>query len=202
VTSSSTYTISGGNVKSHRSKATAIVTTFGAGLACAGLAPSAEAAIVNLTPSPQTVAYLGGCIPIDLGPAAFIQCNDVQGKTMYAAASLGIVGLRTAPASSAITVGQAFVGAIFRGVGGTGTSTFAFLTTANQVGWFRVNFGAPFGPLTYLGGAFNDTPGGSIHSGTSAVPEPATLALLGLAGLAAGARGITRRRETKSLETT
>jgi hypothetical protein len=192
----------GGFMSGKHSQAKKIVTTFGAGLACAYLAPTAEGAIVSFTPSPQTVNFLNGTgfagcgtHPVQLGTLGVInQCNDLLGKSIYA--GLNIVGLRTAAVSNIVTVSQAFGSKIFRTTAATGTDTFAFRTAgASRLGWFRVNFGGPGGAVTYLDGAYNTDPRAPIHVG--AVPEPVTLSLLGLAGLAAGARGLKRRRENR-----
>ena len=108
-------------------------------------------------------------------------------------------GQRTccAPSSSAITVGQAFTSALIIGASAAGTATFGFLTNANQVGWIRMNLAGTGGAISYLAAAFNNTPGGTIHSGATA-PEPSTAALLaGIGLLAMGAPGIRRLRKRR-----
>jgi hypothetical protein len=116
--------------------------------------------------------------------------NDSIGKTLNALYGFALVGFNIALASQTITVGQSFVKFTTFGTGAAGIATFGFKTAANQVGWLKLDFGGPLGPVTFLAAARNDEPGGSIHSGTgaAAVPEPTSLALAGLAALALGAR--------------
>ncbi|MEO0796318.1 MAG: hypothetical protein AAFX93_14205 [Verrucomicrobiota bacterium] len=85
----------------------------------------------------------------------------------------------------------------------SGVFTFGFITALGQPGWIRMDLGVPGGPVTFIGAAYNDTPGSVILAGVP-VPEPATtIALAGLASLAAGV-GITkarrRRQEKKAAE--
>jgi hypothetical protein len=190
-------------VIAQRSRATKIVTTFGAGLACASLAPTAEGAIIDLTPSPDVVGFNTAAI-VSLqggttGGLEIKQFNNTYGKALSAISFLNIVGLRAAPRSNIITTDQVFTDYIARSFGKNGTSTFGFITRFNQVGWVRINFGGAAKPVTYLAAAYNTTPGASMHSGTGAatVPEPTSLALLGLSALAAGSRGARRMRKSK-----
>lgn len=180
------------------SHAKKIVTTFGAGLACAYLAPTAEGAIVSFTPSPQTKPFNASlvCNNVQFGGAGTVlACNDFIGKSIY---NGNLAGFRAAPASNTITANQSFFTKIAKAPAASGTETFAFKTGIGQLGWFRVNWGGPGGAVTYIEGAYNTAPGGAIHSGGGAVPEPASLTLLGLAALAAGARGLKRRRENRA----
>ena len=172
----------------NRSHAKKIVTTFGAGLACAYLAPNAEGAIISFTPSPQTLP-VGGCIDVTLGGAGIVHACYEGNNTIYQG---NLAGLRPALVSNTITANQAFFGFVTLGAYSNAASVFGFKTTDNRLGWFRIDFTTGF---KFVEGAYNTAPGESIHAGTSAVPEPTSLALVGLAGLAAGARGVKRRRE-------
>lgn len=178
------------------SQATKIVTTFGAGLACAALAPSAEAAIISLTPTPGSVGYNPGpftyTVNVNLAPGVnFGQYNDFIGKSMVNNGG-GVLGFVFAPQSNMITASMNFTNLLI-GTGASGTATVGFQTSGGNLGWLRLNFGGSGGTVTYLAGALNTDPRAPIHSGS--VPEPATLGLLGLSALAAGARGIKRLRE-------
>jgi len=185
-------------MKLTKTQASRIVASFGVGLAGAAMTSDAEAAIISLTPVPGTNPFCGAAscgTNVNLGPGTFYQFNDTIGKSILAGA--GLAGFRSAPASQTITAGQGF-GNLVIGPGATGTGTFGFLTSAGQVGWLRMNFGGSGGAITYLAAAYNDTPGGAIHSGSlQAVPEPTSLALAALASLALGSRRVRRLREKR-----
>ena len=182
------------------SRAKKIVTTFGAGLACAALSPSAEAAIVPLTPTPGTVGYNPStsstfCVGVALnGSLNFCQYNDFIGRTM----DNGNVDFNFYPASTRIGVFSFFFD-FNPGRFASGTWTLGFRTFDNRLGWLRANYGGPGGAITYLAGALNTVPYQWIHSGSfeEEVPEPTTMALLGLSALAVGARGVHRMRANK-----
>lgn len=172
---------------------------FGAALSALAGADAAEGAIVALTANPGTLPYGGGTV-ISLAPAGltFFQFNNTTWKafgTNFATTSPNLVGFRPATVGNTITTGGSWT--IYQSVSAaaTGTGTFAFLTSSNQVGWIRMNFGGSGGAITYLGAAFESTPGNPIVAG--AIPEPATVGLFGLGILALGAAGVRKMRKRR-----
>ena len=186
-------------------KAGVAAASFGAAMSAMYLAPTAvEADIVDLTPNlPASMPFGASTFTFDFVPGSatgndFLQWNDSIGKTFSYNGGVGdIAGFVYAPLSNVVTTGMSFVSGYGVGTSGSGTATFGFLTKANQVGWIRINFGGVGGAITYLAAAYNDTPGGIIHSGTFAVPEP-TSGMAALAGLAIGAAGMRRRRKKQA----
>ena len=190
--------------KSTYKKAGATIASFGAALSAVYLSPAAvEADIVDLTPNlPASLPFGASTFIFDFVPGTasgsdMLQWNDSLGKSFSANGQAGdLVGFQYAPLSNIITTGQTFNTGIGVGTSQSGTATFGFLTKTNQVGWIKMNFGGVGGAITYLAAAFNSTPGGAIHAGTFAVPEPTGLAAL--AGLAMGAATLRRRRKQSS----
>jgi hypothetical protein len=189
---------------SKKKLAAASVATFGAAMSTMYLAPSAQADIVDLFPSPGSVAYGGGgYVGIIPGGATYdwFQWNDGIGKTFYPIGDLAGINLSLLGYSNYITNGAVFYSGIGAGPSLSGTYTFGFLTTAGQVGWIKVNFGGAGGPVTYLAAAYETDVGTGIHIGTgaSAIPEPSSFAALGLGALALGAVGVRRMRKGKKV---
>ncbi len=175
------------------------VASFGAAMTAMYISPVAvEADIVDLN-LPASAPW-GASFAFDfVGGSAddFRQFNDSFGKSFTNNGGAGdIAGFVFAPAGNLITTGMAFVFGYGVLSTSSGTATFGFKTDANQVGWLRINFGGFGNAVTYLAAAFNDTPGESIVSGQSAIPEPIT-GMGALAGLALGAAGVRRRRASK-----
>ena len=182
-------------------KVGAAVASFGAALSTVYLSPAAvEADIVDLTPNlPASLPFGASTFVFDFVPGTatgsdMLQWNDSLGKSFSINGGAGdLAGFIYAPLSNVITTGMTFNSGIGVGTTQSGTATFGFLTSANQVGWIKMNFGGAGGAITYLAAAYNNTPGGAIHSGTFTVPEPTGLAAL--AGLALGAATLRRRRK-------
>ena len=176
--------------------ATTAAASFGAAMASLHCAPELQADIVDLTFTPGSVAFGSlGYIFINEVGASFAQWNDSIGQTALggsAGTATFLDGIRVVDYSQTLSAGT------FPGVGsggttlgpyGAGTAYFGFHYQGN-VGWFSANLGGG-GPITYIAGEFGSA-GESVHVGGT-IPEPSAFAAL--AGLAAGAVGIRRRRK-------
>jgi hypothetical protein len=179
--------------------------TFGAAVSALVVANAAgaEAAIVDLTPTIGSVSipFLGPASAgsfVNLGPlGSFYQWNDTYGKTIGAFDAFGFRPAQASSVASPATIAGA--GEVNFGTGATGTVFVAF-TQGNYAGWLKLNLGGSGGAIHYLAAAYNDTPGGTIHVGSTSggeAPEPATTALIALGLLALGARGVQRLRESR-----
>jgi hypothetical protein len=170
--------------------------TFGAAMSGICLAPALEADVVDLTgnlpgtlsSTRQHVNFIGG------SSTDWAQWNDGIGKTVTGEGYLA--GVRLETVSNTLSAGASFFSYLAFGTSLSGTFTFGFITVGGNVGWIQILYSpGSASPVQYLAAAFEDG-GGSIHVGDrgGAIPEPASLGLLGLAGLAAGA-GARRRRK-------
>ena len=182
------------------------VAGYGVAMASLSMAHYADAGIVDLTgnlnPSQpfQGPASAGSYQAILGGGADFYQFNDTIGKTLRVFGDLA--GIRIATYSNAITTGMAFSQQLNFGTADAALRTFGFLTTSNQVGWIKIDFGGSGGAISYLAAAYNDEPDGNIHAGkfetvSTAVPEPSSAAL-GLGMLALGAVGLRNIRRKQA----
>lgn len=197
------------SLKKRKKRLRKYVAGFGAAMSTLAMTPHADGTVVSLTADPGAVSYSAArTSPIGVNVIAekpnfdFIQFNDSRGKSFLAAGTV-ISGFRQVAFSSAITTGQTFTGGFSLSPSASGTATYGFRTTANQVGWIRMDLGGPGGPISYLAAAFNDTPGGSIGAGhvvAAPIPEVSTgtFFLAGLGTLALGAVGVRRLRKRRS----
>ena len=174
---------------------TTAAATFGAAMTSMYAAPELQADIVDLTFTPGSKAFNSTleAILLDQVGASFSQWNDSVGKTLYAGS---LIGVGIVNASSILNAGT-FVGAssINAAAGfstaATGTAFVGFSFGGN-VGWFSLNLGGAGGAITYLGGQYGNA-GESVHVGGAVIPEPTSMAALGV--LALGAVGVRRNRK-------
>lgn len=180
------------------------VAAFGAALSTLAIAPQAQASsIVALKFSPGSVAQSGSekvQLRTTLGSslaASVLIFNgsqiELNGASLYPLAISNVVYASRFPSSGGSVVWSSSTA--------SGTHTLAFRSPSNHLGWFQIDLGGSGpGPLTLLAGAYNTTPGGSLHVGDlpTPVPEPAAMGLTGLGLLALGATEIRRRRKSQA----
>ncbi len=77
------------------------------------------------------------------------------------------------------------------------TQYVGFRTNAGLYGWASVTLDTGLGSITINEWAYEDS-GAGIHMGATAIPEPTSAALSGLALLATGAAGARRRRSQQN----
>jgi hypothetical protein len=183
------------------------IATFGVATASLYMTPSAEAAVIDLTPSPASIAQGSTSsfgVQVELGlpggnPDLFqynglgtldgapFNFNSFTGGSFTSNSTpylYDIVGFRRVVTGDTVSVNDSFDSA--KG-SRTGIRYWGFLTRDNHVGWFKVDLGTDSGnTIRYLEGAWEDTED-SIRVGE--VPLPASLPLLAsaLGLLAAGA---------------
>ena len=189
--------------------------SFGAALTSVCSAPELSAQVVDLTFTPSVVPFntqLAGSavvfgIPTSDGVSSvnFNFFNDSIGRTFFGSTGAGAASFAAVDPGDVFSGfvpadggGQTFTSAFFPfgifmlGTGVTGIETFGFVLSG-QAGFFRVDFGQPGGPVTFLDGQL--AVGGSsitIPEVPTAVPEPSSV---GLTALALGAVGLRRRRK-------
>ncbi|MCX2979863.1 hypothetical protein EYC98_03185 [Halieaceae bacterium IMCC14734] len=187
------------------------IATFGVATASLYMTPSAEAAVIDLTPNPASITQgstssAGTLVELGIpgGNADLFQYNgliagdgDPINFNAFTAGSFSIsgsnyvydiAGFRTVSVGGTVSVNDSF--AISRGRR-EGIRYWGFLTRDNNVGWFKVDLGTDSdNTIRYLDGAWEDTED-SIRVGE--VPLPASLPLLASA-LGLLAAGATRKR--------
>ncbi len=193
------------------------IAAFGAALSTLAVAPQAQAGAISLIAVPGSVVFNSNTdvnllTSGSLSIFSFHQYNDSVGKTL----SFLDGPIISANVSTMLTSGM-FVGAgqscglttgtfgVCFGPGASGTHTFGFENSGGNLGWFQLNLGGTGGPVTFLAGAYETTPGATIHVGTlsggeTAVPEPTAMGLGGLGLLALGATEIRRRRKARTTQ--
>ena len=190
--------------------------SFGAALTSVCSVPELSAQVVDLTFTPSVVPFntqLAGSavvfgIPTSDGVSSvnFNFFNDSIGRTFFGSTGAGAASFAAVDPGDVFSGfvpadggGQTFTSTFFPfgeffllGTGVTGIETFGFVLSG-QAGFFRVDFGQPGGPVTFLDGQL--AVGGSsitIPEVPTAVPEPSSV---GLTALALGAVGLRRRRK-------
>jgi hypothetical protein len=167
----------------------------------------ADAAVVNLTVSPSSIAFTGSSPtinPVSLSGGALSRDFSQYGKDF--APSAGGLGFAEVADGTPITAALSFNPGLSISPSESGDKFYAFKFSdggLDYFGWIKESLGGSGGTINILAAAYQSVSGDPIFAGQTAggggaVPEPATAAIFGLATLVVGARGFKARRKAQA----
>ena len=168
---------------------------FGVALSTMYSAPDLQADIVSINFSPASVGPGNSLLTVTMAGVGLFAQMSVDNSTFFGKNFYGLSNLyylQSVQQSDTINPFDLKDVDFNSSYGASGIRFVGFQTYGGNVGWFKVDLGAPSGgTIQFLEGQFGNA-GESVHVG-GAVPEPS--GAIGLALLALGSAGVRRRRD-------